>query len=84
MSCSLNQHEKNEIYYFPSTGQSNSVGGGGESPAISKKPTYNNIDKDTNDPSISPSIEPLMSFANAPQKLYDVETHISAMANNLE
>lgn len=84
MSCSQNQYKKNEIFYFPSTGQSNSVGGGGESKALSKKPMFNNLYKYTHGPSILPLIEPVMSLAAAPQKLYDVETHISAMANNLE
>lgn len=74
-----------ELYYMPSTGQSNSVGGGGASTALSTSAMYNNLLKyNYNGPSLVPLIEPVMSLAAAGQSLTNVETHISGMGNALE
>jgi hypothetical protein len=74
-----------ELYYIPSTGQSNSVGGGGESTALSTSAMYINLLKyNYNGPSLLPLVEPVMSLAAAGQHLMNVETHISAMGNALE
>lgn len=66
------------LYHIVSTGQSNSIGGGGE-PAISLHPPYDNLKVSPDNMTLQPLSEPVTGV----QDRGETETHATAMASEI-